>query len=110
LWSKTHGGTFVDWAFRQRTYFIEGVPGLAKTLAINTLSQAIRVILVEFNLLRFIACRRYWNDDLQYKANEFSIKKGPIFANFFWPMRLTSSSQSTIGIVRGDARKTSYHW
>jgi MoxR-like ATPase len=48
---------------------LEGVPGLAKTLAINTLSQAI-----DGSFSRTMI--------YNIKANEFSIKKGPIFANF----------------------------
>ncbi len=44
---------------------LEGVPGLAKTLAINTLSQAIQAVrLVEFSLLQICSCRCCWNHDL----------------------------------------------
>src|SRR5690554_6081704 len=62
---------------------LEGVPGRAKTLAINTLSQAVH------GSFR----RRQFTPDLlpadvigtliyNMKLNDFSIKKGPIFANF----------------------------
>ena len=62
---------------------LEGVPGLAKTLAINTLSQAIKG---DFNRIQFtpdllpsdIIGTLVYN----VKAGEFSIKKGPVFANF----------------------------
>jgi len=62
---------------------LEGVPGLAKTLAINTLSQAIKG---EFNRIQFtpdllpsdVIGTLVYN----IKAGDFSIKKGPIFANF----------------------------
>ena len=62
---------------------LEGVPGLAKTLAINTLSQAIQG---SFSRIQFtpdllpadVVGTMIYN----IKANEFSIKKGPIFANF----------------------------
>ena len=62
---------------------LEGVPGLAKTLAINTLSQAVHG---SFSRIQFtpdllpadVVGTMIYN----IKANDFSIKKGPIFANF----------------------------
>ena len=61
---------------------LEGVPGLAKTLAINTLSQAVKGSFsrVQFtpDLLPADAGTMIYN----IKENDFSIKKGPIFANF----------------------------
>src|SRR5690554_3556771 len=62
---------------------LEGVPGLAKTLAINTLSQAVHG---EFSRIQFtpdllpadVVGTMIYN----MKLNDFSIKKGPIFANF----------------------------
>ncbi|MDG1652519.1 MAG: MoxR family ATPase [Flavobacteriaceae bacterium] len=62
---------------------LEGVPGLAKTLAINTLSQAIKG---SFSRIQFtpdllpadVVGTMIYN----IKENDFSIKKGPIFANF----------------------------
>ena len=62
---------------------LEGVPGLAKTLAINTLSKAIKA---SFSRIQFtpdllpadVVGTLIYN----MKTNDFSIKKGPIFANF----------------------------
>lgn len=62
---------------------LEGVPGLAKTLAINTLSQAVHG---SFSRIQFtpdllpadVVGTLIYN----MKVNDFSIKKGPIFANF----------------------------
>ena len=62
---------------------LEGVPGLAKTLAINTLSQAVKG---SFSRIQFtpdllpadVVGTMIYN----IKENDFSIKKGPIFANF----------------------------
>lgn len=62
---------------------LEGVPGLAKTLAINTLSQAVKG---SFSRIQFtpdllpadVVGTMIYN----MKDNDFSIKKGPIFANF----------------------------
>ena len=62
---------------------LEGVPGLAKTLAINTLSQAVhgsfsRVQFTPDLLPADVIGTMIYN----IKENDFSIKKGPIFANF----------------------------
>ena len=62
---------------------LEGVPGLAKTLAINTLSQAVagtfsRIQFTPDLLPADVVGTMIYN----IKANDFSIKKGPIFANF----------------------------
>lgn len=62
---------------------LEGVPGLAKTLAINTLAQAMdgtfsRIQFTPDLLPADVVGTMIYN----IKANEFSIKKGPIFANF----------------------------
>jgi len=62
---------------------LEGVPGLAKTLAINTLSQAVKG---SFSRIQFtpdllpadVVGTMIYN----IKENDFSIKKGPILANF----------------------------
>ena len=62
---------------------LEGVPGLAKTLAINTLAKAVHG---DFSRIQFtpdllpadVVGTMIYN----MKDNDFSIKKGPIFANF----------------------------
>lgn len=62
---------------------LEGVPGLAKTLAINTLSKALHG---SFSRIQFtpdllpadVVGTMIYN----MQKNDFSIKKGPIFANF----------------------------
>ena len=62
---------------------LEGVPGLAKTLAINTLSKAVKA---DFSRIQFtpdllpadVVGTMIYN----IKENDFTIKKGPIFANF----------------------------
>jgi len=62
---------------------LEGVPGLAKTLAINTLSKAVKG---SFSRIQFtpdllpadVVGTMIYN----IKENEFTIKKGPVFANF----------------------------
>ena len=62
---------------------LEGVPGLAKTLAINTLAQAVdgsfsRIQFTPDLLPADVIGTLIYN----MKENDFSIRKGPIFANF----------------------------
>ena len=62
---------------------LEGVPGLAKTLAINTLAQAVdgafsRIQFTPDLLPADVVGTLIYN----MKENDFSIRKGPIFANF----------------------------
>ncbi len=62
---------------------LEGVPGLAKTLAINTLSNAVdgsfsRIQFTPDLLPADVIGTMIYN----MKENDFSIKRGPIFANF----------------------------
>ncbi|GAB5552646.1 MAG: MoxR family ATPase [Saprospiraceae bacterium] len=62
---------------------LEGLPGLAKTLAIKTLSKAIKA---DFSRIQFtpdllpadIIGTMIYNPN----KNEFSVRKGPVFANF----------------------------
>lgn len=62
---------------------LEGVPGLAKTLAISTLSQAVDA---HFGRIQFTPdlLPADLTGTLIYsqRSEEFSVKKGPIFANF----------------------------
>ena len=62
---------------------LEGVPGLAKTLAIKSLASSIHA---KFNRIQFtpdllpadLICTQIYNQ----KKEEFTVRKGPIFANF----------------------------
>ncbi len=62
---------------------LEGVPGLAKTLAINTLAN---IIDVKFNRIQFtpdlLPADLIGTMVYSPKSEQFSVKKGPIFANF----------------------------
>lgn len=62
---------------------LEGVPGLAKTLAINTLAKAVKG---SFSRIQFtpdlLPADVIGTLIYNIKENDFSIKKGPIFANF----------------------------
>jgi MoxR-like ATPase len=62
---------------------LEGVPGLAKTLAINTLAKAVKG---SFSRIQFtpdlLPADVVGTMIFNMKENDFTIKKGPIFANF----------------------------
>jgi MoxR-like ATPase len=62
---------------------LEGVPGLAKTLAIRTLSQAIDA---DFARVQFtpdlLPADITGTMIYQQKSEQFTVKKGPVFANF----------------------------
>lgn len=62
---------------------LEGVPGLAKTLAIKTLSDAVEG---QFSRIQFtpdlLPADVIGTQIYNAKLNDFSVKKGPIFANF----------------------------
>lgn len=62
---------------------LEGVPGLAKTLAINTLAKAVQG---DFSRIQFtpdlLPADVIGTMIYNVKENDFKIKKGPIFANF----------------------------
>lgn len=62
---------------------LEGVPGLAKTLAINTLAKAVNA---DFSRIQFtpdlLPADLIGTMIYNQKQEEFSVKKGPVFANF----------------------------
>ena len=62
---------------------LEGVPGLAKTLAIKTLSDLIKA---DFSRIQFtpdlLPADVIGTQLFSQKSEEFRVKKGPIFANF----------------------------
>ncbi len=62
---------------------LEGVPGLAKTLAINTLSKAIQA---DFSRIQFtpdlLPADLVGTMIYNQKKEEFIVRKGPMFSNF----------------------------
>ena len=62
---------------------LEGVPGLAKTLAIKSLASTIHA---DFSRLQFtpdlLPADLIGTQIYQVKKDEFTVKKGPLFANF----------------------------
>jgi MoxR-like ATPase len=74
---------------------LEGVPGLAKTLAINTLSQAVhgsfsRVQFTPDLLPADVVGTMIYNQG----RNEFLVRKGPIFSNFILKLFSTRTKRS----------------
>ena len=61
---------------------LEGVPGLAKTTSVNTLAQTIQA---QFKRIQFtpdlLPADLLGTQIFQPKTGEFTIKKGPLFAN-----------------------------
>ena len=62
---------------------LEGVPGLAKTLAINTLAKLVKA---DFSRIQFtpdlLPADVIGTQIYSQKTEDFKVKKGPIFANF----------------------------
>jgi len=71
------------WLFAKWHILIEGVPGLAKTLTVDTLSKTLDL---GFNRIQFtpdlLPSDLIWTEIFNQKSGEFLIKKGPIFNNF----------------------------
>ena len=69
---------------------LEGVPGLAKTLAIKSLSESVDA---QFSRIQFtpdlLPADLIGTMIYNQKEERFSVKKGPIFANFVSPMKST---------------------
>ena len=67
---------------------LEGVPGLAKTLAIKTLAKSINA---KFNRIQFtpdlLPADLIGTMIYSQKKEEFMVKKGPIFANFIFMVK-----------------------
>ena len=72
---------------------VEGVPGVAKTTAVNTLAKAIGF---EFKRVQFtpdlLPSDIIGNEILDLKSNEYKIKHGPIFTNLLLADEINRSS------------------
>ena len=89
---------------------VEGVPGLAKTLAIKTLAEAIGG---EFKRIQFtpdlvpadLVGTRIYNQ----KTGEFNTSLGPVFTTCCWPMKSTAPGQGAKRAARSDAGAAGDH-
>ena len=83
---------------------LEGVPGLAKTLAINTLASAVDA---KFNRIQFtpdlLPADLIGTMIYSQKTESFQIKKGPVFANFVLADEINRSPAKTQGYPRPSA-------
>ena len=91
---------------------VEGVPGLAKTMAVKTLSQAIGG---EFQRIQFtpdlmpadLVGTRIYNQ----KTGEFNTSLGPVFANLLLADEINRAPrQGAKRPARGDAGAAGHHW
>ena len=75
---------------------LEGVPGLAKTLAITTLAQAVDA---KFSRIQFtpdlLPADLLGTMIYSQKREEFTVRKGPIFANFILADEINRASPKT---------------
>ncbi len=76
---------------------LEGVPGLAKTLAINTLAKLVKA---DFNRIQFtpdlLPADVIGTQIYSQKSEEFKIKQGPIFANFVLADEIRNKPTATV--------------
>ena len=88
---------------------LEGVPGLAKTLTIQTLSQALPLISSDSVYPDLLPADLIGTLIYNQKEGDFIIKKGPIFSNIILADEITARLQSTKRTLRSDARAASHH-
>ena len=111
-WTGIHGRpSFLVGLLGNGHVLLEGVPGLAKTLAIKTLADAVHG---DFSRIQFtpdllpadVVGTMIYN----IKDNDFSIKKDLYLRTLFWQMRSTVRRQSTVSASGGHAGKTGDDW
>jgi MoxR-like ATPase len=91
---------------------LEGVPGLAKTLAIKSLAQTINA---KFSRIQFtpdllpadVTGTMIYNQ----QKNEFVVRKGPVFANFILADEINRApAKVQSALLEGYAGKTGHYW
>ncbi len=69
--------------FTQNHVLVEGVPGLAKTLAVSTLSQSLNMDFKRIQFTPDLLPADIIGTQIYHPAQgKFSVKRGPVFANF----------------------------
>ncbi len=91
---------------------LEGVPGLAKTLAIKTLAAAMKA---KFQRIQFtpdlLPADLIGTQIYNQKDGNFLISKGPIFSNFILADEINRApAKVQSALLRSNAGKTSYNW
>ena len=83
IWQDDLIKSLLIWLFWKWHILIEGVPGLAKTLTVDTLSKTMDLW---FNRIQFsrdlLPSDLIWTEIYNQKTAEFIVKKWPIFNNF----------------------------
>ena len=88
---------------------LEGVPGIAKTLTIKTLSQCIDCSFVRIQFTPDL-CRYYGDKDYDQKDSTFSTMKGPIFAHFVLADEINPAPPKVpVGAARSHAGAAGHH-
>ena len=89
---------------------LEGVPGLAKTLAIKTLASLIDAKYSRIQFTPDLLPADVMGTMIYIVKEQFQIKKGPIFANFVLADEIKPARKSTKCAIRGHAGTSGYHW
>ena len=80
--AKAHGEPIAHGLFTQNHILLEGVPGIAKTLTVNTLAK---VLQLDFKRIQFtpdlLPADLVGTMIYNQKKAAFEVKKGPIFSN-----------------------------
>ena len=88
---------------------LEGVPGLAKTLAVRTVARTLQL---SFSRIQFtpdlLPADVLGTQIFNPRTGEFSIKKGPVFANLILADEINRAPAKVQGAPRSDARATSH--
>ena len=89
---------------------LEGVPGIAKTLTINTIANLINA---DFKRIQFtpdmLPADLLGTLIYNQKTGDFVTKKGPIFSNIILADEI-NRAPSKVQSALLDARKTNYNW
>ena len=94
---------------------LEGVPGLAKTLLINSIAKALDL---KFNRIQFtpdlmpsdITGTEIIQENKSNGQREFKFFKGPIFSNIVLADEINRTPKNSICSATIYARKTDYYW
>jgi MoxR-like ATPase len=90
---------------------LEGVPGLAKTLAIRTLAS---VVDAKFSRIQFtpdlLPADLIGTLIYSQRTEEFQVKKGPVFANFILADEINRSPAKVQSALLEAMAKDRLHW
>ncbi len=83
IWQEKLIEMLLIWLLSEWHILLEGLPGLAKTLSVSTLSKALDL---DFSRVQFtpdlLPSDLLWTEIYNSKLQDFEVKKWPIFSNF----------------------------